>query len=140
MGVNKKEEIMKLAYQDLEVVALALQDFERGEYSIPVKATFTVIKNRTKAVELLKPYADMKNAIIKKYSNGTGQIKPEDENYAVASSELAECGSQMVEIDFEKLEYEQIKEAKIPVKIISVLYQAEIIKEEEDGNTTQDNS
>lgn len=103
-------------------IVQVLNQFEMSKTSLPVKVGFTILQNRQKMRQVIEPFVDARNEIIKKYSSGSMEIKPSDENYTQCIEEMGELGREDTEpIEFKKIKLSDIENVELSAEMISAL-------------------
>lgn len=111
-----------MKYIELFQMNKSLQKLSTVEKDVPIKTGLKIIKNIQTIQEILKPVDIMRNEIIKKYSNGTNEIKQTDANYAECASKINELMSEDTEIELEKISLSDLDGISLPISVISAIY------------------
>lgn len=111
-----------MKYIELFSMNQSLQKLSTVEKDIPIKTGLKIVKNIQTIQTLLSPVDKMRNEIIKKYSNGTNEIKQSDENYAKCASKINELMGEETEIELEKIRLSDLDGISLPISVISALY------------------
>lgn len=110
-----------MKYYELSKLDNDLNRITSLETTIPVSEGFKIIKNKQRIQEELKPYEEMRNAIISKYSDN-GEVKPDNPNFQKCLEEVTELGNQECEdISFKKIKLSALENLELPMSAISAM-------------------
>lgn len=98
-----------------------LNSFEMSKTSLPVKVGYTILQNRQRMRQVIEPFEEARNQIIKKYSHGKMELSPSDEGYAECAKEIDELGREEQDIDLKKIKLNDIESLELPSDLIGAL-------------------
>lgn len=110
--------------KNIELVELnnSLSKITNLETSIPVSEGFKIIKNKQAIQNELKPFEEMRNAIISKYADENGEVKQDHPNFETCLKEVTELGNQECEdISFKKIKLSALENLELPMNVISAI-------------------
>lgn len=98
----------------------ALKQMENMDMAIPVAAGYRIMQNLKSLSTALEPYQTMRDAIIRKYSNGKLTIKKEDdpEAFQFCVKELEELDALELDVDIQKMPVSLIGKKELPFRIL----------------------
>ena len=102
-------------------IVQSLNRFELSKTALPVKVGYTILQNRQKMRQVIEPFVEARNEIIKKYSNGTMEVNQQDAGYAECLKEIDALGSEECEIEFKKIKLSDIECIELSTDMISAL-------------------
>lgn len=103
-------------------IVQTLNTFEMSKTELPVKVGFTILQNRQKMRQVIEPFVDARNEIIKKYSSGSMEVSPENEGYADCLKEMDELGKTDAEpFELKKIKLSDIENIELSAEMISAL-------------------
>lgn len=102
-------------------IVQALNQFEMSKTALPVKVGYTILQNRQKMRQVIEPFVDARNEIIKKYSDGTMEVKPSDKGYAQCLKEMDELGQEEQAVELKKIKLSDIENIELSAEMISAL-------------------
>ena len=106
---------------ELEVILGQINTAVEEKVILPVGVSYKIVKNRL-AIELaLAPFRIVKDEIINRYSNGTGQLLNTDENYDKATAEILQIAEKNVEVYISEIAVEEFGEKELPLNVVSAL-------------------
>lgn len=106
---------------ELEVILGQINTAVEEKVILPVGVSYKIVKNRL-AIELaLAPFRIVKDEIINRYSNGTGQLLKTDENYNKATAEILQIAEKSVDVDISEIALEELGEKELPLNVVSAL-------------------
>lgn len=107
-------------YEILNTVT-ALNAFEMSKTTLPVRVGYAILQNRQKMRQVIEPFEEARNQIIKKYSDGRMELSPSDEGYAECLAEMNELGQEEQDIDLKKIKLSDIENVELSAELISAL-------------------
>lgn len=107
---------MKLTVDQLFNMMNVFSQMEMSENKINVPTGIKIFKNQSELAKVIEPYQKMEIQIINQYSNGKGSVSPQDEGYEDCAKEMNELHSTLVEIDFQQINPEDLKDFRLTMK------------------------
>lgn len=94
-----------------------LNKFETLEINLPIEVGFPIIENIRRMQDALESSNKMRDKVILKHSDGTGQINQEEspEEYKACINELTKLGNMDIEIDIYTIDVDKIRTVSLPM-------------------------
>lgn len=109
-------------YELLEIMQ-GLDKATSLETSVPVAEGFKIIQNKKAIKDALIAFEEMRNAIIKKYADESGEVKEDNPNYAQCLKEVNELAIQECdELTFKKIKLATIEKLELPLNAIQSIF------------------
>lgn len=115
---------MKYSNKKLSSIIDGLNETANQNIELPSVVAYTIAFNRNAISKALEPYYEVRNSIIKKYSNGSGTIdeKSNPEEYAKAISEITKISEEEIEIELRTIPFDKIKDLNLTLNFINSIY------------------
>lgn len=116
---------------EAEQILVALKGLSESNVELPVLTAYTIIQDRVMVENQLKPYLEMKDQIILKYSKD-GTVTEKTPGFNDCLKEINAIGNEEIEAPaFRKIRLAELKAAKLPVNLVGALFP---ILEESENN------
>lgn len=95
-----------------------LNALSKQDVNVPVKIAYAITKNRQNIETALKPYDEMRQKIVDKYSGGTGVIdaKSDPQKFKSATADLNALLNEDTSINIRKVKIEDFYDIEFPIK------------------------
>lgn len=109
-------------YELLEIMQ-GLDKATSLETSVPVAEGYKIVCNKKTIKDALVAFEEMRNAIVKKYADGNGEVKEENPNYQTCLKEVNELANQECdELTFKKIKLATIEKLELPLNTIQSIF------------------
>ena len=107
---------------EAEQILIALKGLSESSTELSVLTAYTIIQDRVMLEDQLKPYLEMKDKIILKYSKD-GTVTEKTPGFKDCLKEISTIGSKEIEAPaFKKIKPIELKAAKLPVNLVGALF------------------
>lgn len=109
-------------YELLEIQD-GLNKISNLETSVPVSQGYKIVCNKKMIQKELETYEEMRNAIVSKYADESGEVKKDNPNFDTCFQEVRELANQEVDnIEFKKIKLSDLECLNLPMNLISSIY------------------
>ena len=107
---------------EAEQILIALKGLSESNTEMSVLTAYTIIQDRVMLEDKLRPYLEMKDRIIMKYSKD-GTVTEKTPGFEDCLKEISVIGSKEIEApDLKKIKPTELKSAKMPVNLVGALF------------------
>ena len=107
---------------EAEQILIALKGLSESNTEMSVLTAYTIIQDRVMLENQLKPYLEMKDKIILKYSKD-GTVTEKTPGFNECLKEISVIGNKEIEVpDLKKIKPTELKSAKLPVNLVGALF------------------
>lgn len=109
-------------YELLEIMQ-GLDKATALETSVPVVEGYKIVCNKKTIKDALVAFEEMRNAIVKKYADESGEVKEDNSNYQTCLKEVSELANQECdEFTFKKIKLATIEKLELPLNAIQSIF------------------
>jgi hypothetical protein len=119
---------------EAEQILIALKGLSESSAELSVLTAYTIIQDRVMLENRLKPYLEMKDKIIMRYSKD-GTVTEKTPGFNDCLKEISAIGNEEIEAPaFKKIKPIELKAAKLPVNLVGALFPIFEERENNHGN------
>ena len=119
---------------EAEQILIALKGLSESNTEMSVLTAYTIIQDRVMLENQLKPYLEMKDKIIMRYSKD-GTVTEKTPGFNDCLKEISAIGNKEIEEpDFKKIKPTELKAARLPVNLVGALFPLLEERENNHGN------
>ena len=119
---------------EAEQILIALKGLSESNTEMSVLTAYTIIQNRVMLEDKLRPYLEMKDRIIMKYSKD-GTVTEKTPGFKDCLNEISAIGNKEIEApDFKRIRPTELKAARLPVNLVGALFPLFEERENNHGN------
>lgn len=94
---------MKLTNSEAFSILEGLKGIAGKATEIPVEAAYGLVKTRHAIEQAVRPYVELRDQLIMKYSDGTGTLSMSDPRWAEFISDHDKIANETINVDFKKV-------------------------------------
>lgn len=114
---------MKMTNYAAEQHLVQMSELRNETGNLPVMAGYRILQNLHALEAVVKPFVDMRDETVRKYSGGKEELHSEDdpEAFRAAMAEIDSIGNLEVEVEINPLSIDLIRDRELPMKVLFAL-------------------